>query len=463
MAGGGLPRVSAARPLGFTRACPAVTPRAGRASVGVRPHARAAVRALLPRPTAVIALAPDALPFTGQAPAAPRRTLRVLVGVQDEGMNGVESYAEQVALAACAAGHRTTLLVTNARVADAVRARVAGSGVHVVDAGLAPASAAQVLAERLAPALATRRVGRAVRRLVHDGLTGFDVVHLNRARLAPAVQGAAPRVFCAGWFYPHAAAPRLTETWRHTRGAAPRRLALTAKSLLYYLGDARGYQAVTAVVACTETLAAQLRARGVPAAACPPPVRVDAERADASPDDGGPLALLVCSGDLSHPRKNLGDAVRAAALLARPDRPVVLRAIGHGAGALPAPHHPHLRVECLGPLPPAEVRREMRRAHAFLLPSLYEEWGYVAVESILSGTPVVAYPVYPFADMLADGLGAVATAMTVEAFAAAVGVVVDQGAAGATRRGPALAAAGARRFGPVAVGARLTSIWDEHP
>jgi glycosyltransferase involved in cell wall biosynthesis len=103
----------------------------------------------------------------------------------------------------------------------------------------------------------------------------------------------------------------------------------------------------------------------------------------------------------------------------------------------------------------------MRRAHAFLLPSLYEEWGYVAVESILSGTPVVAYPVYPFADMLAGGLGAVAGAMTVTAFAAAVATVVD--GTGVTSRGPALAAAGARRFGPAAVGARLTTIWDEHP
>jgi len=420
----------------------------------------------------VIALAPDVLPFTGQTPAAPRRALRVLVGVQDEGMNGVESYAEQVALAASAAGHRTTLLATTAAVADAVRARVAGSGVHVIDAGLPPVSAAQLLAERLAPGLATRRVGRAVRRLVRDGLGGFDVVHLNRARLAPAVQGAAPRVFCAGWFYPHAAAPRLAETWRHTRGSTPRRLALTAKSLVYFVGDARGYRAVTAVVACTETLAAQLRTRGVPAVACPPPVRADARQADDAPDDRGTLALLVCSGDLSHPRKNLGDAVRAAALLARPDRPVVLRAIGHGADALthaladverqrPGREHPHLRVEFLGPLPPADVRREMRRAHAFLLPSLYEEWGYVAVESILSGTPVVAYPVYPFADMLAGGLGAVAGAMTVTAFAAAVATVVD--GTGATPRGPALAAAGARRFGPAAVGARLTTIWDEHP
>ena len=33
-----------------------------------------------------------------------RRPLRVLVGVQDDGMNGIENYAEQTALAACAAG-----------------------------------------------------------------------------------------------------------------------------------------------------------------------------------------------------------------------------------------------------------------------------------------------------------------------------------------------------------------------
>ncbi len=400
---------------------------------------------------------PDAPPSP-----APRPALRVLVGVQDDGLNGVETYAEQVALAAAAAGHDTTLLVTNARVAEAVRARAAGSGVRVVDAGLAPASPARAAAERAAPALATRRGGAAVRRAVGAGLRGFDVVHLNRARLAPYARAAAPRVYCAGWFFPHAPARRAAETWRHTRGPALRRAALTGKSLAYYLGDARGYRAATAVVACTETLAEQLRGRGIRAVACPPPVGVAGAPAGAA-GGGRALDLLVCSGDLSHPRKNLGDAVRAAALLARPDRPVVLRAVGNNAAGLEraaAALPPHARVEVLGPLGRDDVQREMRRAHALLLPSLYEEWGYVAVESILSGTPVAAYPVYPFADMLAGGLGAVAEAPTVEAYAAAV----EAAASGpGVRRGDALAAEGARRFGLAAVGARLTSIWHERP
>lgn len=99
----------------------------------------------------------------------------------------------------------------------------------------------------------------------------------------------------------------------------------------------------------------------------------------------------------------------------------------------------------------------MRRADVFVLPSLYEEWGYVAVESILSGTPVATYPVYPFSDMLAGGLGVVAMELRVNALCDAI----ERGAATGLR-GSALSQAGQERFGSAAVGERLGRIWQGH-
>jgi glycosyltransferase involved in cell wall biosynthesis len=64
---------------------------------------------------------------------------------------------------------------------------------------------------------------------------------------------------------------------------------------------------------------------------------------------------------------------------------------------------PQLQLEAPGVLEPKRVREEMQRSTALLFPSRYEEWGYVAVESLLGGTPVVTYPVYPFAEMLSGG------------------------------------------------------------
>lgn len=390
--------------------------------------------------------------------SAPQRSraLRVLVGVQDEGFNGIETYAEEVAVAGESAGHEVTLLVTTDAVAALVRARHESSRLRVVSLGLTPPSKSLVLAQRLLPQLHTQRVGQALRRVL-QAEPSFDAVHLNRPALAPFVEGNA-QVFVAGWYYPHAPAERLVETWNHTQGKLPRRLVLAAKSMAYYAGDAQGYRASTVVLACTETLAAQLRSQGLRAVACPPPVRASDE-SDAGELDVEPareLKLLLCCGDLSHPRKNIVHGLRAAALLARPERTVSVRIIGANSAALShaiAELPETVRVEFLGTQSPSQVRAEMRRAHAFLLPSLYEEWGYVAVESILSGTPVVTYPVYPFADMLKGGLGVVAENISPEALAQAVEQSLT------CMRGQLLAQAGARRFGANAIGARLTNIW----
>ncbi|HKP63960.1 MAG TPA: glycosyltransferase family 4 protein [Polyangiales bacterium] len=395
---------------------------------------------------------------------APGGTLRVCVAIQDDGLSGIETYAEQVAIASATAGHETTLIVTTEEVAEAVRDRLGGLGtLRLVSAGIKPRSAARVLADRLMPDLHTRRVGEAFAQAVRREGTTYDVIHLNRPGLAPWAEPFGGQLFVAGWFFPHAPGPRLIETWRHTRGFLPRRAVITAKALSYYAGDQRGYLAATSVVACTETLASQLRSQGLRAVSCPPPVRVPrrAESDDHPPTDGS-LRLLVCSGDLSHPRKNLQDAVRAAATLARPDRPVLLRAIGCHPQAIEAEarrvtlvQNARLELECLGVLPPGEVHREMRRAHALLLPSLYEEWGYVAIESILSGTPVASYPVYPFADMLQNGVGVVAEELTSNSLAEAVSQCLT------LPRGELLAAIGEERFGARTLGLRLTQIWHE--
>lgn len=390
------------------------------------------------------------------------KSLRVCVAIQDDGLSGIESYAEQVAIAAATAGHETTLIVTTKQVAHAVRQRLVGlPHVNVVDTGIKPRTAALVLADRFVPQLHTQRVGEAFVRTMKKLGTKFDVIHLNRPGLAPWAADFGARLFVAGWFFPHAAGPRIAETWRHTQGFLPRRAVITAKALSYYAGDQRGYRAATSVVTCTEMLASQLRSQGLRAVACPPPVRIPRpELSEYGPPNDGALHLLVCAGDLSHPRKNIKDAIRAAALLATPDRPVVLRAIGGNSEAFEAKARrakvaPGARFELrsLGVLPPADVQREMRRSHALVLPSLYEEWGYVAIESILSGTPVVSYPVYPFADLLAGGLGVVAEERTPGALAAAVEFSLT------IARGEALVESGETRFGSRALGALLTRIW----
>jgi len=101
------------------------------------------------------------------------------------------------------------------------------------------------------------------------------------------------------------------------------------------------------------------------------------------------------------------------------------------------------------------VHARFREADIFVTSSLYEEWGYAAVEALLCGTPVVAYPVYPFPQLLRDGLGIVAQEVSSRSLAQAI----ESAANGGVR--PDLALAAAERFGVPAISRQITRIWTE--
>jgi glycosyltransferase involved in cell wall biosynthesis len=393
--------------------------------------------------------------LTSPPGGAPR--LRVLVALQGDGMNGIDTYAEQIALAGDAAGHDVTLLVTGPDVAHTVRTRLPAS-IHIEHIGLAAPGRLQAVMGRLWDSVAMRRLARALRRALRGRPRTYDVAHVNRPVLARELRGVARTVVVSAWFYPHAPIRRVFSAWEHNRGPFARRAVLAGKSVSYYLGDARGFSDADRVVAPTPLLADQLRTRGFAAEVCPPPVQVDA--GGAGPNDGEPsgeaIRLVSVCGDLTHPRKNMEEALDAAALLARPGRRVMYEIIGRNPDqlALKAKELPDsVQVLFPGPLGRAELHRRVRAAHVLVLPSLYEEWGYVAVEALLLGTPVATYPVYPVASMLADGLGAVAAGMQPAELARAIERALVM------TRGKELAQGAALRYGAHAVGARLSRIW----
>ena len=381
--------------------------------------------------------------------------LRALIGVQDAGFNGIETYAEQVASVGATAGHDVTLLVTSADVADTVARRI-DSSIHIEHLGLPSPSRAAAIAGRLWDGIAMRRLDQAVRRWVMQNRNRrFDVAHLNRPVLARTIRPIADRVVVGAWFYPHAPMTRVVETWRHNRGPMLRRLVLAGKSMSYYRGDATGFSAADCIASPTTMLTDQLRGQGLPAEWCPPPVHVAGASAGDTPRDGK-IRLVSISGDLTHPRKNLRATLDAAAHLATSGKSVVVEMIGRNPDPLrryAADLPEGVEVIFSGPLERTIVHQHVRGSDALVLPSLYEEWGYVAVEALLLGVPVVTYPVYPFSSMLSGGLGAVAAEMTPASLADAIVRVVSNG------RGDDLASAAAARYGAEAIGERLSSLW----
>src|SRR5207245_6471475 len=153
-------------------------------------------------------------------------------------------------------------------------------------------------------------------------------------------------------------------------------------------------------------------------------------------DEDGPFAanarrrVAICCGDLSHPRKNVDAGIRAIGLAARDGMAIDLELIGRKAEFLAAELHAlpqSVHVFTPGPLPRDQVDDRLRRADALMMPSLYEEWGYVATEAVLAGTAVVAFPVYPFVDILPQPLGLCADDMVSPGLVQAMVLVLDHG------------------------------------
>lgn len=387
------------------------------------------------------------------------RSLRLLVGVHDGTLSGVNTYVEHVAAAAATAMVDVTLLVAHDGLAAEVGSRL--EGVRVVSLRMEPITASQRRRERLSPAYAAHRLaaGLAAARPWIGG--GYEVAHLNHPHLAAAVRPLAARVFVAAWFYPHSASGRAIGTWRHSGRRFPRSAALAMKGVSHYWLDVRGYAAADTVVAPTHALAEQLCRAGFDAVQCTPPARVLGQPPNLLTDPPrltrSAAHLIVCSGDLGHPRKNVGLALEAIALLGAAGERLELELVGGNAGALrtrlarlPA----GVRVTVTGRLPAAEVHGRMRAADLLLVPSLFEEWGYVAVEAALQGTPAVTLPVYPFAEMLEPPYGFRASGLGAADYAGAIAAAL-----GDSHARSAVAELAERRFGLLAVGQRLAAIW----
>jgi len=403
------------------------------------------------------------VPTAAPAPEATRerRRLRLLVGVHDGTLSGVNTYAEHVAAAAATAVDDVTLLVAHDGLAGEVGRRLESTGVRVVSIGMEPISPRERRLERLSPGYAARRLAAALAAARPRIGDGYDAAHLNHPHLAATVRPLSTRVFVAAWFYPHSASGRFFGTWRHSGRRTPRSAGLAVKGVLHYRNDVRGYRAADTVVAPTWALAEQLRHAGYDAVQCTPPARVLGEPWELATDPIWPGSsaprLLVCSGDLGHPRKNVGLALTALALLGARGERLEVDLVGGNAGVLRArlARLPgEIQVTASGRLPAADVHRRMRAADLLLFPSLFEEWGYVAVEAALQGTPVVTLPVYPFAEMLTPPLGFAASGLGAAEYADAITAALGSGAG----RG-AVAEMAERRFGLAGAGQRLVAIW----
>lgn len=140
-----------------------------------------------------------------------------------------------------------------------------------------------------------------------------------------------------------------------------------------------------------------------------------------------PKPTLLYSGVLDLPRKRVGDLLEAVAILARSEPEVQLWLTGPGdptALLAGAPAAARERTEVL-PLGTPDLAAVYGRAWATVLPSTYEAFGLVLLESLACGTPIVATDHSAPPELVARGTGVLAPPGDPAGLASACGEAIE--------------------------------------
>src|SRR4051812_14840155 len=289
--------------------------------------------------------------------------MKVLIAGLQGGANGVETYTRHLAGGLRDHGH------------DVLLARLP----HVEGR---PAYAAELLLPERA--WKTRRVtgpfesirSHAVIRRAADEL-GCDVVHATYAEFVPR-KLSAPAVAVA--WHP---VPRVVERVR----TAPSRRASRLSELMFGLNDHLAFGAADTVVAVSAA-ARDAVAEIAPTKVVLQPPFVSDIAINAEPRHPRQQVVVIASV-LDTPAKRVQLAIDAVGVLARRSPSVELLLIGEWSSRAPTlPEY----CRSVGFQPPEVVARILSESAALVVPSVFEEFGFVGLEALAAGCPVVCAP-----------------------------------------------------------------------
>lgn len=216
------------------------------------------------------------------------------------------------------------------------------------------------------------------------------------------------------------------------------------------------YRRATRVLPVSEALQRGIEAHGIHARFTVVPNVVDTGLFH----PGGTRNGRILAVGLLYEAKGYEYLFEALALL---DREIALDIVGDGPlradlEALAARLGVAGRVRFLGLLPKPEVARLMAESEVFVLTSRYDNSPCVVIEALASGLPVVATAVGGVPELVDASSGRLAQARDPQSIAAELAATLD-GIDGYDRA--AIAANASTRYGRIAIGATLASIYDE--
>jgi glycosyltransferase involved in cell wall biosynthesis len=298
--------------------------------------------------------------------------VRVLVA-SIRGSSGIATYSLALVEGLAALGHEVVVLDETANLKDA-------PGVTVV-----PFSPRPSRVSRLAPFLgwASRSTVQQIAR-THD----VDVVHVTQLDLAPRHE----RVVITAW-------DPVVSAVRRARAAFGRRED-PLREAGYAVVDAIAARRAAAIVAVTNTVATAASAYRRPTtwipAFLPDRVVVPSPRPRSQ-------AVVMVANVVDDPRKGVELAIAAVAEVQRDLPGLRLVLVGDWSGRIRHDSLPSF-CEVTGHLSREDVASTLGGARCCILPSRWEEFGFVGLEALAVGTPLVCGPLPAFDEMTGGGV-----------------------------------------------------------
>jgi glycosyltransferase involved in cell wall biosynthesis len=223
------------------------------------------------------------------------------------------------------------------------------------------------------------------------------------------------------WFYPPSLLCGIPTRYHSQPGRFPSRLGTLAQQLQYHAMDPVAYRRADMVVAVTDVLREALESMQCHPIHVPPGLNPEEIRESVpEPEPGSPNTLVFAASDVSQPRKGFENMLDGLARLGEREVAFTLHVAGGGVDwgeARVEERGLGDHVEFHGPVPRADLLALYRRATAAVVPSVYEEFGYVVLEAMAQGTPVVGSDIHAFEQLLRSGAGVLTRPSEPEQFA----------------------------------------------
>jgi len=256
------------------------------------------------------------------------------------------------------------------------------------------------------PFLWNASIGASASRILQS--SAVDIVHCVYPSLVPFIYPGEV-IVSNGWFSPHDLWARLSIAIRMAPFSLSRLPELYGQAE-YFLLDELGYGRSARVLAVTKILEEGLRKKfGARVRYLPPGIKLSSySRRKYSEDE---KVIIACiAADLENPRKGVSSLLRALMLI----EPALLKKVEIwliGSYSDKLVHEVQIlrqrgckSLKLLGYVPREKILELLLKIDILICPSLYEEFGYVILEAMSAGVPIVATKINPLIDIVVHGV-----------------------------------------------------------